>query len=223
MEPRPRGSPRHACRGAPVAGLRRRQTDNGYHLAWDAQIGDDVARVNAIRYVPTDEKVMRHILSSVLQGEDPHRFSFVDLGCGKGRTLVIASQFAFQEVIGVEISELHAALAEENIKSYLAHPRSAKALCRNLRVVCDNAATVDLPEGDVLVYMYRPFLGPLFEAVADRLSLLRARSKRRIWVTFSAPHEEYMFARRPDFRMLRQYGVISREYSWSLWEVQSRN
>jgi SAM-dependent methyltransferase len=190
---------------------------------WEAQIGDGAALVNAIRYSPTLEVVLRHILSSVLAGEDAREFSFVDLGCGKGRTLVIASQFAFQQVIGVEISRLHAAHAEENVQRYLAHPRSAQAACRRLSVVCDNAANLELPDSDVLIYMYRPFVGAVFEAVADRLAQLRARSRRRIWIAFSCPAEDYMFARRRDFRMLRQYNVISGEYSWSLWEVQGRN
>jgi len=190
---------------------------------WEAQIGDDAALANAIRYSPTLEVVMRHILSSVLQGEDARGFSFVDLGCGKGRTLVIASQFPFREVIGVEISRLHATHAEENVQRYLAHPRAAEAPCRRLRVICDNAANLELPDSDILIYMYRPFVGEVFEAVAERLAQLRARSKRRIWIAFSCPHEDYMFARRPDFRMLRQYNVISGEYSWSLWEVQGGN
>ena len=187
---------------------------------WEAQIKDDAVLANAIRYVPTLERVLRHILSSVLEGEDPHEFSFVDLGCGRGRALMIASQFPFREVIGIEISQLHAALAEENVQRYLAHPRSADAPCRRLRVICDNAAHLELPDGDVIVYMYRPFVGAVFEAVANRLVQLRGRQKRRIWVALSCPSEDYMFARRSDFRMLRQYDVINGEYSWSLWEVQ---
>src|SRR5947207_9000390 len=35
-------------------------------------------------------------------------YCFVDLGCGKGRAVMMASEFAFREVVGVE---LHASLA----------------------------------------------------------------------------------------------------------------
>jgi hypothetical protein len=90
-----------------------------------------------------------------------------------------------------------------------------------LRVVCDNAANLELPDSDVLIYMYRPFVGAVFEAVAERLAQLRKGFTRRIWIAFSCPAEDYMFARRADFRMLRRYSVISGDYSWSLWEVQA--
>lgn len=190
---------------------------------WDAQIGDEVARANAIRYVPTLERVLTYILSSVLKGQDAREFSFVDLGCGRGRALAIASQLPFKEVVGVEISPVHATLARENVARYLDHPLAQDAKCKKISVICENAATATLPEGDLLVYMYRPFLGPVFEAVADRLAQLRAESNRRIWVAFACPMEDYLFARRPDFRLMREYAVISGEFSWSLWEVQRRN
>src|SRR5215469_3038979 len=33
------------------------------------------------------------------------RYTFLDLGCGKGRALMLASQFNFREVVGVELNK----------------------------------------------------------------------------------------------------------------------
>lgn len=43
---------------------------------------------------------------------------FIDLGCGKGRTLLLASQYPFSSIIGVEISEALCRIAIENIDAY---------------------------------------------------------------------------------------------------------
>jgi SAM-dependent methyltransferase len=195
------------------------QTDGSVESR-DAEIGDAFARANAIRYVPTREQVMLHILRTLLEPVDPSTFTFVDLGCGKGRTLLIASQFPFAGVMGVEISPLLAGLAEDNVRRYLAHPSSSGARCRQVHVECYNAAEVALPDTDLLVYMYRPFVGPVFEAVAEHLAQFKRRTGRRVLVAFSCPDEQYMFAERSDFQKLQEYWVISSEYSWSSWEVR---
>ena len=43
---------------------------------------------------------------------------FIDLGCGKGRTLLLASHHPFRSIIGVEISEALCQVAVDNIKAY---------------------------------------------------------------------------------------------------------
>ena len=45
-------------------------------------------------------------------------FTFIDIGCGKGRTLLLASEFRFKRVIGVELSEELAAVARRNAQRY---------------------------------------------------------------------------------------------------------
>jgi len=48
------------------------------------------------RVVPL-QRCLKKIESMILQGS-----SFIDFGCGKGRVLLVASQFGFKKVIGVE-------------------------------------------------------------------------------------------------------------------------
>ena len=75
-------------------------------------------------YQPTDPALFQEIMASLpIEFE---QFAFVDLGSGKGRTLLMASEYPFKRIVGVElIAELHRA-AEENIRDY----RSADAALR---------------------------------------------------------------------------------------------
>jgi tRNA G46 methylase TrmB len=67
-------------------------------------------------YQPTDPALFQEIMASLpIEFE---QFTFVDLGSGKGRTLLMASEYPFKRIVGVElIAELHRA-AEENIRDY---------------------------------------------------------------------------------------------------------
>src|SRR5882724_11277495 len=53
-------------------------------------------------------------------------YSFLDVGAGKGRALLLAAELPFRKVIGVELSEDLARVAQKNITIWkrLAHPRA---------------------------------------------------------------------------------------------------
>jgi predicted RNA methylase len=73
--------------------------------------------------------------------------------CGKGRVLIVASEFPFREVIGVEISGTLAAMARSNI----AIVRRMFPTRSPIRVVVADAMTYALPDGPVEIFLYRPF------------------------------------------------------------------
>src|SRR5438105_13430427 len=51
---------------------------------------------------------------------DRQRFTFIDLGSGKGRVLLIAAQYPFKSVIGVEFSKTLHEIALANIEQLAA-------------------------------------------------------------------------------------------------------
>lgn len=184
-----------------------------------ASITDETARAFSVGYVPTRECVMRHILKYSLGETLTGEYSFVDLGCGKGRTLIIAAQFPFQEVIGVELSPLHYQVAADNIERY--RSVGERMRCKNLRAVCANAAEFDFPSTNLLIYMYRPFLGPVFKSVLDKLYGFHAATGHQVLVAYSCPVEQNYLERHGGFVKKKEYQVISTDYSWNLWECRT--
>jgi SAM-dependent methyltransferase len=193
---------------------------SGFTDSFEAGIADETARSLAVGYVPTREIVIRHILENTTKGLDLNEYSFVDLGCGKGRTLIVAAQRPFKEVIGVELSPLHCEVAETNIKRYLSDIKKP-ALCRDVRVSCVNAEDFVFPDTNLLIYMYRPFLGPIFQHVADNLRRFQVVTGHRVLIAYSCPVEELMLEQYSGFVKRTEYQVISMDYSWSLWECQT--
>ncbi len=186
----------------------------------EAGVADPAALADAIRYVPISEQVLRHVLTHATRAAGPRDVSFVDLGCGKGRALIMASWFPFRSVLGVELSPRHAAIAERNVTSHLARPRGPKVQCRDIAVVCANALHCELPDTDLLVFMYRPFKGQVFQGVLDRLHEHAERTGSRIVVAYVCPVERAMLERHPGFGKLAEFPVIFDEHHWSLWECR---
>ena len=65
-------------------------------------ISDAMVREQAILSLPSPARVTRWMLENV--GIRYDEYSIVDLGCGKGRALLVASNYSFARIVGVEIS-----------------------------------------------------------------------------------------------------------------------
>ena len=67
-----------------------------------------------IRYEPCDESLCEWAIKNA--DISPEEFSFIDIGCGKGRPLIIASRFGFKRLVGVEYSRRLSRAAEKNLR-----------------------------------------------------------------------------------------------------------
>jgi predicted RNA methylase len=143
-------------------------------------IDDDAVRDQAILYLPSPVRVTQWMLDNV--GVDPAERTFVDLGCGKGRVLMVAAQRPFRRVVGVEISEELVAIASSNARCYRPPPEHR---C-DIDVLRADATTVDLPETDLLIHAYHPFGSDILTAVLARLEASLAITPRRVTIAYLA-------------------------------------
>src|SRR5260370_36125929 len=70
---------------------------------------------DAERYQAVDPNAFRRLLSSI--DTDWSSFTFIDLGCGKGRALIVANEFGFERLIGVEFAAILGHNATRNCQS----------------------------------------------------------------------------------------------------------
>ncbi|QDT37699.1 class I SAM-dependent methyltransferase [Stratiformator vulcanicus] len=83
-------------------------------IVWQQDLGvSEKQAEQAVEYNPTTASQFGSILESL--PIDYEQFSFVDLGSGKGRVLLMASEFPFREVVGVELSSQLHEIAANNI------------------------------------------------------------------------------------------------------------
>lgn len=190
-----------------------------------AEIADERLRRAAVRYVPIRERVLNTMLRDTLAKRDPRQLTFVDLGSGKGRAILIASRYPFARIIGVELSSGLVQTARENVRCYLSQPKPAMPIrCRAIDVHYTSATTFNYPDSDLLVYMYRPFTGDIFLEALDNLEEFRRATGRRVTIILCCPFEEALLEQHRAFRKSGSFRVLAREYSWVIYEgVASRD
>ena len=195
----------------------RHSTDTGGAVEPDRLgIDDGALREAAILYLPSPPRVTQSMLDRV--GVQPETTTFVDLGCGKGRVMLLAAQRPFRRVVGIEISSELAATARANVERYCSPPD----LLAPIDVVNADVTTVELPEGDILVHLYHPFETPVTEAVLRRLEASQDRSARRITIAYLAYTEAVGRVRRllGEFTWLQEVRYeqsVRGQYNWLLY------
>jgi len=144
----------------------------------DLGIEDGERRSQAIRYLPSPPRVTNWLLDRV--DVDPASHAFVDLGCGKGRVVLIAAQRPFRQVVGVEVSARLAETARRNVVTYRPPPVRRSTI----EIVEADAAAFDMPTSDLLIHLYHPFEPEVTAAVLGRLQGSLAASPRKVTIAY---------------------------------------
>ncbi|WP_204045388.1 class I SAM-dependent methyltransferase [Acrocarpospora phusangensis] len=127
-----------------------------------------------MRYSPTPVRTIRRVLQACdVRFED---VSFVDFGCGKGRVLLVAAEFPFRKVIGVEYAQELAETARSNIRR--ARPDGRR--CHDLEVSVQDAAEFLVPPDAGVCYFYEPFSATVAEKVVRNIEESVVRHPRKV-------------------------------------------
>jgi SAM-dependent methyltransferase len=152
----------HFLRDSTPARLRSRFGDADYD--WDYRVNttsgavgwrDRLLGVFHSPYQPTERELFHEMMHALAQHTkiNFNRFIFIDLGSGKGRTLLMASDYPFRRIVGVELLPSLNEVAQQNLAQY--HNDSQK--CFAMESVCADATTFPLPDGALVIFLFNPF------------------------------------------------------------------
>jgi SAM-dependent methyltransferase len=153
------------------------------------------------------------LLMGKLSHLDLSRFSFVDLGSGKGRALFIASEFPFKRIVGVEYArELHD-VAVRNIGTY----RNPAQRCFDIRSICDDASAYEFPVEPTICFMNNPFDEVLVAKVGAALAKRLAQSPREFMLVYLHANHPRAIEQASGWERLDQ-GVIPPVSPYVIWK-----
>jgi SAM-dependent methyltransferase len=136
-------------------------------------------------YQPT-ESVLFHEMIEAVREQSPLEFRdfiFIDLGSGKGRTLLMASDYPFRRIVGVELlSELHRA-AQENLSKY----RNESQKCFALESICADATEFRFPDEPTVLFLFNPFPEAGLRRVIANLEQSLREHPRVVFVIYHNP------------------------------------
>lgn len=157
-----------------------------------------------VLYQPTPAEMFR---SSIRRIEvDRSSDAFVDLGCGKGRNLIIAAELGFAQVIGVEFARELADVAKRNLQ---------KLNIGNATIIHGDAVEYQFPDSNLILYMANPFSADVMSKVIDRLGEFCAKHPhRQLFVMYYNPRWANVIDRAP---FLERSDVVQGEPQALIW------
>jgi len=125
-------------------------------------------------------------------------YTFIDIGCGKGRAILMASQLPFREVIGVELNTDLAATAAKNVEIWKAAGRSVAPT----RALCQDGTEFVFPETPCLLYLSNPFAEPVVKQLLEGIERSFTANPRVLDIIYFTPKAGHLFAEHPMYTEL---------------------
>jgi SAM-dependent methyltransferase len=113
-------------------------------------------------YAPVQPSVIRTILAAL---GDVREYTFVDYGCGKGRATLVATEFPFERIIGVELSSSLAEVARKNAAIFAARfPNRTQ-----IDIYAQNVLDYEPPNSKLAIFIYHSFGRAVWAEVLKKL------------------------------------------------------
>ena len=140
------------------------------------------------QYQPSEPAAFREMIDSIpaaLNG-----FTFIDLGSGKGRTLLMAASYPFRRIVGMELLEELNAVAVQNIARY----RSDEQKCFVIESRAGDARHFEFPPEPTVLYLFNPFPRHVWREVLANLHTALQAAPRQVYLIYHNPVQEDILA-----------------------------
>ena len=136
-------------------------------------------------YQPTERELFQAMMAALAEQTniDLREFTFIDLGSGKGRTLLMACDYPFRRIMGVELLPSLNEIARQNLAEY----RSQSQNCFVIESICADATSFDLPPEALVIYLFNPFPESGLRRCLANLRKSLTEHPRRVYVLYSNP------------------------------------
>jgi SAM-dependent methyltransferase len=197
---------------------RRRQRYGDVDYDWDFRVDTTGATVGwrdrllghfHSPYQPTEPALFHEMLASLKSSAkiDFREFTFIDIGSGKGRALLMAADYPFRRIVGVELlPELHR-VATENIGEY----KSNSQQCYAIDCLLLDAGEFTFPPEPTVLYLFNPLPESGLARMIGNLERSLREHPRAVHVLYHNPLLEKVLTRNTVFERTagsHQYSIF---------------
>jgi hypothetical protein len=173
-------------------------------LRWDRRHGVDTAgsiQLHSLSIVGPNKKFGNECVCTSPRSfdfmmrclpRDLSDYTFVDIGSGKSRTLLLASQHNFCKIVGVEFARELVDCSKRNIARF----KSPRQKCCNFAMIEADATAFAIPDTPLVIFFYNPFSREVFDVVlANILASLEGKTRNCYIIYGSSSHNAIEWAR----------------------------
>jgi len=157
-------------------------------------------------YQPIEPALFREIMNSL--GINFPQFTFIDIGSGKGRALLMASEYAFRCALGIELLPKLHQIAQENIRRF----SETTAKPSPIEVICGDATDFSFPAEPSVVLLNNPLPESGLRKIIGNLEESLREVPRRVFLVYANPIWEQILSNSSQFRKIagtHQYSVFA--------------
>jgi SAM-dependent methyltransferase len=167
-------------------------------VTWQRDFGPSGPAVqHAVHYVGTYTRPFKRFLRSL--PIEYGAYHFVDLGSGKGKALLLAAEYPFSSVTGVELVPRFTAIASAN----LAHARHLDRVARQVALVTGDASKYDFPCAPLVVYLHNPFDGFMVSRVLANMEIATRSGATPSYIVYHGPRHREVVEAVPWLKVLK--------------------
>ena len=147
-------------------------------------------------YQPTEPALFKQMMASL--EIDFQEFTFVDIGSGKGRVLLMAADYPFRRILGIELFPALHRVAQENLSAY----KSDSQQCFALETVCGDAREFVFPAEPIMLYLFNSLPEPALIEVMANLDDSLSQFPRVVYLLYHNPLLEHVLTQHPAFNKI---------------------
>lgn len=145
------------------------------------ELGIDIS--HATVYMPVSYNLVEEIFEQLQSSGRNH---FLDMGCGKGRALCVATHYGFNKVTGIDLSKDLCEIATENL-SLTNH----KFPDLQFKIINNDAFYFEIPDDVDCIFFFNPFDEIIMSAVVNNIFESLQNNPRKLHIIYVNPlHKE---------------------------------
>jgi SAM-dependent methyltransferase len=141
---------------------------------------------HATIYMPVNYYVIERLMREIVKYESNK--TFLDVGCGKGRAMIVAAAYGFEQITGIDFSKEFCEDTEATIQLY-----SQKNSTAHFKVINTDAYYFEIPKDITTIFFFNPFDGFIMNEVVSNIIKSRNRCFRTIRVMYANPQHKSIF------------------------------
>lgn len=153
-----------------------------------------IDKQHAEKYKPTRARYFQQLMKRLKPNRDE---VFVDVGCGKGRILILAALHGFKKVRGIEISSCLSEIARRNIEAF----QGGRPESEDIEVHCESVLNYQFQHDETFLFLYSPFDAFVTECFLDRVQESLQKNPRVLTLAFNEFRFPELLAEKTTFQL----------------------
>jgi predicted RNA methylase len=169
---------------------------------------DSDNKERGVGYQPTRVMPLRKLFNAI-KPMIPTDSVLVDFGCGKGRVLLIALEFGFREVRGVEFAHELCEIAKNNTGVY----KAKTGFTTECRIIECDVSNYAINKDENVFFMFNPFDETILIRVLCNIAASLQLQRRKIFIIYYNPKYGHVIEQGGDFERLREFSFWNHKFT----------